>query len=156
VQSGSPDELYWQPSSVYVARALGSVNELHGTVAAVEGEAVVFSAGDLRIRAKARSKTALRAGESATALIRFGTPTFGASASGENVFDGVVREAAFMGEVWRSTVQLGTQAQGTALQIVSLRNEGAVGEHVRISIPADEVVVLPQAGPATATNAQPR
>ena len=49
-QAGTPEQLYTQPNSVFVATFMGEANHVRGTIDEVEGEAAAVSVGGLRLR----------------------------------------------------------------------------------------------------------
>lgn len=68
-QLASPREVYEHPASRYVATFIGSTNELHGTVVAVEPEGVVVETEIGRIRG-GRVPEALSVGDEVVAIFR--------------------------------------------------------------------------------------
>ncbi|GAA2339790.1 ABC transporter ATP-binding protein [Dactylosporangium salmoneum] len=70
-QLGTGREVYQRPRSPYVARFLGSVNELEATVAAVDGDGIVAKgANGWRIQGTWRSSTPPTVGRRATVMFR--------------------------------------------------------------------------------------
>jgi len=68
-QVGTPQELYYQPQTPFVAGFVGSNNRLAGTAARVDGEVVdLDSAQGLRVRA--RPSGAIAAGDAVEAFVR--------------------------------------------------------------------------------------
>jgi spermidine/putrescine transport system ATP-binding protein len=51
-QAGPPSEVYEQPRNLYVARFVGEINVLDGTVDRIEGERLVLRMDNLRVRVK--------------------------------------------------------------------------------------------------------
>ena len=84
-QLGTPQELYYQPQTPFVAGFVGANNRLQGTAAAVDNGIVTLVGGDgLALRAMARGT--IRVGDAVQAFVR---PEVASLAREASVFDGM-------------------------------------------------------------------
>jgi ABC-type Fe3+/spermidine/putrescine transport system ATPase subunit len=137
-QTGSPQEIFTNPATAFAARFLGYSNVFPGRVAVIGDAGMVqidFGEG-LRLSALWRSPNPPRIGEDSTVAFRADRVAVqpGSHRSGENVFDGEVETAAFLGRTFDYTIKSGTleiQAEGSVDYPVSR------GQAVNVHIPAD-------------------
>jgi iron(III) transport system ATP-binding protein len=142
VQFGTPQEIYHRPATRYVAKFIGAINEVVGTVSAVdEGTVVVdtpygnfvgtavdrrFSVGD-RVAAMWRPERGLLTSEEPRAV---------------NRWPGRVKAPLFVGSHTEYLVSVGTSE--TDVRLWSPRSDlVAAGSDAWVSVDADDVLVLP-------------
>jgi len=101
-QFGTPDELYDQPATPFVAGFIGRATPIEGRVAAVEAEAVVVEVGGVRLRAQARN--CVVAGQPALLMSR--PEAFVADRPGPDRLNGAVVSRRFVGASAFFTVQV--------------------------------------------------
>ena len=68
-QSGTPQELYDQPASPYIANFIGSSNKLYGTVLAINGEQLDLDLKGMRLQGNAGGRQ-FRPGDRVIAIVR--------------------------------------------------------------------------------------
>jgi spermidine/putrescine ABC transporter ATP-binding subunit len=133
-QVGTPDEIYDQPGSQFVADFIGLSDFIEGTVLAVEGEKAFVVVNELRFAVPASPR--MRPHERLLFFIRPNDIELFAPghAGGENTFDGVVRKMTYLGDkvdyrVAVGGLELRVQADGKV--------RFAEGERVRVQLPVD-------------------
>ena len=145
-QVGTPREIYEQPASLYVARFVGTTNEIPGTVRAVDRKGVLL---DTEIGAvRGRGGADLRAGDEAVAVFRPENcalrPGDGDSSTSSAAGDwlGTVTAAAFEGAVTVNTVAVGSRNLFASVPwtLTGVRQ----GDAVRLTVAESNVLVLPQ------------
>ncbi len=144
-QIGAPQELYFQPRSVFVADFLGESNLLPATVLEngrtirleaqgglrLEGAGGGFGQGErVRVMVRPESLRLLAPGEQAA-----------------NLAEGTLKEVVFMGGIRRYYVALPGDVVLTVKQL-TVTEEGArsPGERVRVGWERERTVVLPESG----------
>jgi iron(III) transport system ATP-binding protein len=144
VQVGTPPEVYHKPATRFVAGFLGDANFLPGTVTecGASGCTVRTAVGPL---AGVTGNGPPRVGASVVCSLRPQALALGPTREGGNLIPGRVEQVAFLGEV----VQVRVRAAGeTALNVVSLPHTTArlkPGDAVTLTVPPDQVVILPEA-----------
>jgi ABC-type Fe3+/spermidine/putrescine transport system ATPase subunit len=137
VQVGTPEEIYEQPATRFVAQFVGHANLLYGTVTAVEAGGVSVACGKLMFHA---AQTAVVTPGQAVALaLRYERTML---ADGDEGAPGIVAERSFLGDSVRIVV---TMTDGTTLNAdipTSLRATPPTGAQVRLKWRADDVRVL--------------
>jgi len=133
-QVGTPDEIYDQPGSQFVADFIGLSDFIEGTVLSIEAEKAVVAVEDLQFAVPASPR--MRPREKLLFFIRPNdVELFPPShPAGENTFDGVVSKMTYLGDKvdYRVTVghlELRVQTDG------KVRFEQ--GESVRLQLPVD-------------------
>jgi ABC-type Fe3+/spermidine/putrescine transport system ATPase subunit len=151
-QIGAPEEIYRSPRTEFVAQFVGAANLLQGSTVAAPGGP---DAARCRVRVGALTLT-MRAwagateGEAVTLavhpeVIRILPPGQGDRA--ENLFEGTVRAAYFLGRTQEIVVDVG----GVELRMVQVRSETFhAGQPVLLSIPGDAVIPMGRQGQAGA------
>jgi spermidine/putrescine ABC transporter ATP-binding subunit len=106
VQVGTPEQIYEQPATRFVAQFVGHANILDGTVAAVDVSGASVVCGGLTIRAPRDG--AIQAGQSVSVALRFERIGLTEETGG---VAGTVRERSFLGDAVRIVVE--TEAGAT-------------------------------------------
>jgi len=150
VQCGTPAELYDRPATPYVADFIGTSNLMRATVAAIEGDEVIATAGPHLLRGAAHGrrfqpgdKVLLSIRPEKAALVTDGN----AVEPGANLIDARVTEHLFHGHALRMELDIGQAAPF----IVDLQLSAAVetlrlpqtGGRVAIAVPPANVTVFP-------------
>jgi iron(III) transport system ATP-binding protein len=136
-QVGSPQDLFARPANAFVAKFIGSNNELRGVH--LGGGCVRVEGRELR----GHLDHALDVGAPASLCIRPSRITFGATVSADeaNRVQGRVVRASYLGEYSDVLVDVG--AQQTMRVNVDPRITVAVGEEVTLHFPIEQCQVLP-------------
>jgi iron(III) transport system ATP-binding protein len=133
-QAGTPEELYTQPESVFVATFMGEANNVQGTIERCEGGQAQIALGPLRLALPDRG---LPAGRTELVIrpeaIRF-------AADGEAGLPATVQRATYMGS--HSEYLLDT-AIGTLFAVIPDRlRRRAVGAQVLLALAPDGVMLV--------------
>jgi iron(III) transport system ATP-binding protein len=141
VQEGTPREIYLQPRSKFVAQFIGSTNQItgqvtnHGTdgIGIVRTEEGEISCGIL---------TELRAGDKVVVVVRPESIVLHQKkpSHGENILEGKIGAAMFLGEYVDCTIELGKNVLETH-QPHSLRVRR--GDTVWVELPVGDCMALP-------------
>jgi spermidine/putrescine transport system ATP-binding protein len=116
-QVGSPQSLYYEPDTPFVAGFVGANNKMTGTVTSVRGDSVELSS-DQGMPLMARSKGGLRVGDKAQSFVRPEAIMLSGSqdaATGACAYQGTVQSVLFDGA--NSAVLLNESRSGASLQI---------------------------------------
>ncbi|MFO1039291.1 MAG: ABC transporter ATP-binding protein [Geminicoccaceae bacterium] len=103
VQLGTPEEIYWQPDDVYVARFFGDANLIPGKVAGREGTVRIVSTALGPIRCADRAD--LADGDTVQVMIR--PEALHIDGAGENRLEARVREVEFAGPMFQLDLTVG-------------------------------------------------
>ncbi|HYL82374.1 MAG TPA: ABC transporter ATP-binding protein [Candidatus Acidoferrum sp.] len=132
-QLGTPEEIYEQPSSRFVAEFIGLSNFLEGRVQSLQADSMVVSLGGLTLvtaalkEAGPGQKVLLFARPNEVELLRPAEP------AGTNVFEARVEKATYLGDTMDYRLTFG---QGLELRVQSdARNRYGQGATVRLRIP---------------------
>ena len=152
-QIGSPEEVYEQPSTAYVADFLGVSNLMTGEGLGDSGGMARVKMGEFEVRAAsgdrdARGPVKLVIRPERVRLEDQGT-------TGENCLPGMVERVVYVGSIIQVLVHL---AHGETLQ-AWVQNQGGdppwqQGTSVSVRLPADAVRVLDDAGPPLAVDVE--
>ncbi|RMF00309.1 MAG: putative 2-aminoethylphosphonate ABC transporter ATP-binding protein [Alphaproteobacteria bacterium] len=144
-QVGTPTEIYRNPSSLFVADFVGSMNQLRGTAAGPDKAKL----GKLTLTCQNHS---LGKGEAGIIAVRPEDvlPQTSASRSktkGNNVFKGTIREMEFLGSFWRAEITggpLGDQALLADFSMNAVRRMALEeGKTLHFELPAERVKLFP-------------
>lgn len=102
-QIGTPQEIYQQPASEFVADFIGRANFMAGEVIDMDGQEVVVEIFGKRLRVKGKSGKRYLKGDKVTVVVRPESITLGS----DGQFDGVVTLSTFMGSHQEYFVQVG-------------------------------------------------
>jgi len=155
-QIGAPEEIYRSPRTEFVAQFVGAANLLRGSIAAAAPAAGgADAAARCRVRVggltlAVRPWAGAAEGDAVTLavhpeVIRILPPGQGDRA--ENLFEGTVRAAYFLGR----TQEIVVDVEGVELRTVQVRSETFhAGQPVLLSIPGDAIIPLGRQGQAAA------
>jgi spermidine/putrescine ABC transporter ATP-binding subunit len=132
-QVGTPEEIYEQPQSRFVAEFIGLSNFLEGRVEAVDGASMRVTVGDLRLTAPALPHTG--PGQRVLLFVRPNEIELldPGEAGGANVFEARVEKATYLGDTMDYRLTLG---EGLALRVQSeAHRRHAPGASVRLRLP---------------------
>jgi spermidine/putrescine ABC transporter ATP-binding subunit len=140
-QVGTPEEIYEQPQSRFVAEFIGLSNFLEGRVETVAGGSMRVTVGGLRVTAPALPHTGpgqpvlLFVRPNEIELLGAGEP------AGENVFEACVEKATYLGDTMDYRVTLG---RGLALRVQgAAQRRLPPGAPVRLRLPRIQCWALP-------------
>jgi iron(III) transport system ATP-binding protein len=105
-QQGTPQELYGQPRTLFVADFMGSNNRLEGKLVERRGDSALLAGEGWQLWGQARG--AGEAGSAATGMVRLERVRL-ASAAGENVVKLPLVTSMFLGDRWEYVFHLGDQ-----------------------------------------------
>jgi iron(III) transport system ATP-binding protein len=141
VQEGAPREIYLQPKNQFVANFIGSTNQLSGQVAKVGGDGngvVRTDAGEI----SCSLISGLTNGANVVVVVRPESVLLHRSkpGQGENVVEGKIGAAMFLGEYLECTVEVGRNVLQTHQHhTLQVRR----GDPVWVELPATECMALP-------------
>jgi len=138
-QSGTPEELYAQPRSLYVANFLGYRNLVPVTVGEVRGDAVSVAANGSRFTGTRRG--ALAEGSSAVATIRPKDVQVLAPGSPGSIAASV-ELAEFIGDGFELSADAGSGQRF----IARTPDRGSAGDRVSLRLPPERLLVFPVEG----------
>lgn len=132
-QLGTPEEIYEQPRSRFVAEFIGLSNFLEGRVQSLQGDGMVVSLGGLTL-----VTAALKDASPGQRVLLFARPNEiellrPAEPAGANVFEARVEKATYLGDTMDYRLTFG---QGLELRVqTDARNRYGQGATVRLRIP---------------------
>ena len=104
-QTGTPAELYWQPSTTFVAHFMGPANVMSGLVVGHSGGEVTVQRDNLTLTGSVRGQAPWMIGDEGAILFRpddvIVNETEGDPATRLNTLEGRVSSASFSGGRWR-------------------------------------------------------
>ena len=136
LQQGTPQELFEQPATPWVAEFLGLGNLVRGVVSQTEPLIVKTGFGELTVDIQSHPFTS---GEECQILLRPEDALFGAPLSTqENHFECVVRDSLFMGEHYQLELLCGETTLFARSQ-----TPAEIGSRLTVSWPAGKIRVFP-------------
>jgi ABC-type Fe3+/spermidine/putrescine transport system ATPase subunit len=145
-QMGTPLELYDDPRSAFVRDFIGASLQLQGRLVSIGSNGVTVElSGGGRLTGRLHSGTAPKAGDHIVASIR---PekliADGAEADGSNALDATIKALLFVGDRYECVLQIGSQEVRSFLPRPRDRAVYQQGARVRLTLPANEVVIWPR------------
>ncbi|MBW8638706.1 ABC transporter ATP-binding protein [Hoeflea sp. WL0058] len=141
-QLGTPDEIYNNPRTAFVAQFVGRSNILPGQIIDVSGDRCTIQLGFGVVTCPA-PKLAAR-GERVGLMVRpHGIVVNSAKSDAPNVFTGAISHISFTGEFLDIQVAVGSEVLRV---FVSSYASHRVGEQVTVQLPVDRCVALPDQG----------
>ncbi|ACL59139.1 ABC transporter ATP-binding protein [Methylobacterium nodulans] len=142
-QIGTPDELYFRPSTPFAANFIGESNLLPVTVASRDGDiGEVRTATGVTLRGRT-VPTSPVSGDALLAVRPERLLLLDEGASSENRLVGTVRDSVMLGALTRVEIEPAGGGHLAALLLTAGRARPRVGEVVRLGWPADAGIVLP-------------
>ena len=145
-QVGTPFELYDDPQSAFVRDFIGASLQLRGRVVNTEANrATIELAGGGRLEGRLRNGAVPKSGDEVVASIRPEKLTAGTDGSAAaNTLDATLKALLFVGDRYECVLQIGAQEVRSFLPRPRDRAGYAQGASVRLTLPADEVVIWPR------------
>ncbi len=163
MQLGSPEEIYERPKSKFVAEFIGLSDFLPARIESVDAKFAQVVVGQTRLRASGAAGFA--PGQTALLFIRPNDIEIAAEGARENVLEGVVKQATYLGETMDYRVEVsgdpslrsgqapagsgqGSESElelGAGLELrvqTSGAQRFAVGARVRLHLPAERLRVI--------------
>ena len=141
-QIGTPEELYFQPASVFAADFLGESNLLSATVAESDSNGTVLTTVDGRsLRGLANARAAK--GDAVKVMVRPENIALVNGDKADNVVEGVLKEVIMSGQITKLFFELGDGSEIVSTQLT--RGSAAnirTGETMRFGWSAARTVVL--------------
>jgi putative spermidine/putrescine transport system ATP-binding protein len=136
-QLASPVEVYRHPSSAFVARFVGSMNEFPATVAGPE----VLRVGSVLLSVP--KTNGLSSGSKVLMLVRPEDVSLGRGGAESTGLDGVVSAITFQGASTVVSVRLDGVDRGVAVHLSGATSTPAIGERLSVTIDTDRAVCEP-------------
>jgi iron(III) transport system ATP-binding protein len=136
-QFATPQEIYNQPTSRFVAEFIGATTFLQGQVVEINahGAQVRLPDGNV-LRANRLPANPPRAGDAVSVAIRSErAQILAAGAAGQNAISGHITSSDYLGAKWQHTVE-------TSGGVMKLETLDAVSGEVRVHLPADAVLLM--------------
>jgi len=147
LQIGTPNELYMNPKSIFVAHFIGESNFLEGYVSSISGrETTIDLRGGIKVQVGKRD---VKRGERVLLAIRPETFVVGKGVSkGKTFVSGVVEKVTFEGTNIRYEVMLENQDQVVIVKPSLVEEWFNIGDRVTVSFPPDKahLFAYPEAG----------
>jgi ABC-type Fe3+/spermidine/putrescine transport system ATPase subunit len=145
-QMGTPFELYDDPSSAFVRDFIGASLQLQGRLVSIGSNGVTVELnGGGRLTGRLHSGTAPKAGDEIVASIRPEKLIADAGeADGSNALDATIKALLFVGDKYECVLQIGSQEVRSFLPRPRDRAVYQQGARVRLTLPANEVVIWPR------------
>ena len=142
-QIGTPQELYFEPRSVFVAQFLGESNILDATVRQVGATMTLTGPGGMELHGRGNG---VAAGEPVKVIVRpERLRLLGEREAAENIATGTLKETVFAGGVTRFFVALPDGPVLSAKQLsADSEKEPRIGDTVRLGWSAEHALVLPE------------
>ena len=139
-QIGTPDEIYNNPATAFVASFIGDMNFLQGRLAAadsgaaeVEGERVAFQ----------RRPPGLASGDEVLVCVRTERVLVNPLRATEHLFPGTVKRVVYRGTDYEATCSLGAQEIRAVVNSVNWDPAVQVGSQVKIGFASADVSIFP-------------
>lgn len=142
VQSGSPEEVYTQPNSKFVANFIDRANVLTGIVEFVDGPtAKIRLASGATLSAPANAATI--SGKTVGVMIRVDRVALGEDGSDQrNILRGTVAERLFLGAKNEYVIELADGAGRISVHERTTGAQASIGDVVPLSVLPDDIRVL--------------
>ena len=155
-QVGTPEEIYDDPKTAYVASFVGSANILRGTVVQTGENRVVLENGFGTMNARFRKGAdaayiaGIKPGDSLTLAVRSENIEISRQPNSSVYMEGTVAEKSFAGGMLRIAVKV---ADGSEIVISrhGINIDYAIGEHVYMEWPAESAVIVAESAEAEYT-----
>jgi len=138
-QLGTPEEIYKQPRSRFVADFIGLSNFIPGRFEGTEGETAVVSVGTVRLMVPAC--VGLSPGKQVLLFIRPNEVDLSSTYSEQNTLRGVVTKSTYLGD--RMDYRIQVDQQELRIQTSDMRRHD-LGETVYLRLPPDRCRIIPE------------
>ncbi len=141
VQIGTPQELYMNPNSLFVAHFIGESNFMEGTITRIyDGNAEIELRGGLKVRSVGKG---LKEDERVILAVRPEVMTMqSGNPVGENTLSGTVEKITFEGTLMRYEIRLSNQDIVIVNRSSMTEEWIEVGKKVTLSFPAEKTHVF--------------
>jgi len=139
-QIGTPDQIYNNPATAFVASFIGDMNFLRGRLAG-DGRGTVEAEGE-RL-AFDRQPPGLAAGEEVLACVRTERVQINPLRSTDHLFPGTVKRVVYRGTDYEATCSFGSQEIRAVVNSVNWDPGVQVGSQVKIGFAAADVSIFP-------------
>ncbi len=145
-QMGTPFELYDDPSSAFVRDFIGANLQLQGRLVSIgANEATVELDGGGCLIGRLQTGTSPKAGDEIVVSVRPEKLIAGASAADTpNALDATIKALLFIGDKYECVLQIGAQEVRSFLPRPRDRAVYGQGARIRLTLPANEVVIWPR------------
>ena len=141
LQVGHPKEIYNNPANLFVATFIGRSTYLTGTVTNVEDGWVTIDSQGIQVKARLAPGKRLEKGSRAIVIMRPEDFTLTRETPEDNVFQGTVEMAMFIGSFTQVTLRLDN---GAAIKpYVDPREEVDVGQRLTVYIAPEYAIAYP-------------
>jgi len=141
-QIATPDEIYNNPSTAFVASFIGDMNFVHGTVLDNDGKTCVLDVEGRKVTAK-RSVDLLK-GAAALVCIRTERVQVNSSRSVGNRISAELSRIVYRGTDYEATCRIGRAELRAVVQAVAWDAALRVGDTVELAWNAEDVIVFPR------------
>ncbi len=151
-QLGTPDELYFRPTSVFAADFLGESNLIKATVSAADGSAVTLKApGGATVKA-APARFEVRNGQQITFMVRpENVHILGSGEKADNEVTVKLDDVVLVGQVTKAYSKLGGESKLSSTQLTRVGTRmPKAGEEVRFGWSVDSTVLVADKRPGAA------
>ncbi len=141
-QVGTPEEIYRDPASAFVAEFVGTMNFLDASKER-EGE---IQLGDHRLSLNEQERIKLKEGRIFACIRPEDILVRGVDETTENSFETTVKDMEFLGSFWRATLHYGdAKTEINADFSINLVRDKSIqnGGRVRIALPANSIHIFP-------------
>ena len=136
VQSGTPEEVYRQPRSTWVAQFLGMENQFPGTVTGTDPLVVSTEFGELATSIPKSEH--IKMGSRVSAVMLSLDVEIALKSSGRNIVRLIVDEAIFKGDHYRTI----THCQNGKLLSVNIKSKYEKGDGIAVYLPAENLLAV--------------
>jgi spermidine/putrescine transport system ATP-binding protein len=142
-QIATPDEIYNNPATAFVASFIGDMNFVHGTVLDNDGKTCVLDVEGQKVAAK----RAVDLGKNADALVCIRTERvqINPHKSVENRVTATLSRIVYRGTDYEATCRIGQSELRAVVQAVAWSADLGVGDQVEVAWSAEDVIIFPRA-----------
>jgi spermidine/putrescine transport system ATP-binding protein len=141
-QIASPDQIYNNPATAFVASFIGDMNFLHGTVRDNDGKTCILDVEGRKVTAN----RAVDLGKGAEALVCIRTERvqINPQRSVENRLSATLSRIVYRGTDYEATCRIGQSEVRAVVQAVAWPIELSLGDTVDVAWSAEDVIVFPR------------
>jgi putative spermidine/putrescine transport system ATP-binding protein len=135
-QEGTPEEIYIQPQTPFVATFVGTINQFEGILKDSERGLVSCCGGELELSITPDAAAGLSKGEALTVFVRPEEVLVGDAGSQDNSFQAVLRSVTLLGPVTRLNLELQGQTVYADIRTID-RHRYVLDKSVQMSFRRD-------------------